>query len=115
LYVVRVEITVAVSIFWRIPIQPTDDPGQNTQLLSSIITHHPNLCSHLCKIWSQRESSHRHVFDSFGVEPKDTEVVDRVAVDGVGINFFVVVEYAVSPERSSSNHMSICHDVSVEY
>jgi hypothetical protein len=38
--------------------------------------------------------------------------VDRVAIDGVGIDFLVVIEDAVAPKGSRADDMSICEDVS---
>jgi hypothetical protein len=110
--VVRIEIAISVTIFWGISIQPTNDPRQNAQLLSSIIAHHSDLRSNLSKIRSQGQSSHRHIFDGFGIESKDTEIVDWVTVDRVSIDFFVIIEDAISPKGSSSDHMPIGHDVS---
>jgi hypothetical protein len=38
--------------------------------------------------------------------------MDRVAVDGVGVDLFMVVEHAVSPKRAGTDDVSICEDVS---
>ena len=107
----RLAMLQGIRRFRCIPVQSANNSRQNTQLLSSIITHHSDLRTNLRKIWSQRQCRYRHIFDSFRIESQDTKVVYRIAVDRIGINFFMVVEYAVSPERSGSYDMSIRHDI----
>lgn len=59
------------------------------------------------------EGRNRHVFDRFGVEAQNAEVMDGVPVDGVRIDFLMVVEYNITPERSRADNMSICKDISI--
>lgn len=52
------------------------------------------------QVRTQLEGRDRHVLDFLGVESQDTEVVDWIAVDRVGIDLLVVVEHNVAPERA---------------
>lgn len=49
-----------------------------------------------------------HVLDRFRVISKNTKVVYGVAVDGIAVDFFVIIEDAVSPKRPSAHDMSVC-------
>ena len=51
-------------------------------------------------LWAETQTIDLHIFDGFGVVPKDTEVVYRVAIDRIAVNFFVVIENTVTPERA---------------
>lgn len=52
-----------------------------------------------------------HILDRLGVVSEDAKVMDGVAVHGVAVDFFVVVKYAVSPERAGADNVAIRHDV----
>ena len=98
LVVTCVKIAISFAIFRRIAIQSADDARQNAELLAGVITHNPDLDTDLGKIRPQLQRRDGHVLDCFGVELEDTEIVDGVAIHGVRINLFVVVEDTVAPE-----------------
>lgn len=55
-----------------------------------------------------------HVLDRFRVVSEDTEIVNGVAVYGVTVHFFMVVEHAVSPEGTGADNMAVREDVATE-
>jgi hypothetical protein len=48
-----------------------------------------------------------HVLDRLGVVTKDSEIVNGVAVDGIAVNFLVVVEDTVAPEGTSADNVAV--------
>ena len=115
LVVTRVEVTVPVAVFGRVAIQPANDTRENAELLAGIVTDHPDLNANLGKVGPQRQGSHRHVLDGLRIELENAEVVDGIAVDRVRVDFFVVVEDAVTPEWARADDVTVCQDVSTRY
>lgn len=52
-----------------------------------------------------------HVLDCLGVVSQNAEIVNGVAVYRVTVDFFVIIEDAVSPEGASANDMAVGEDV----
>lgn len=65
------------------------------------------------KIRSKSQSGHWHIFDGFGVEAKDAEIVDRVTIHWIRIGFFVIVEDDVAREWSGTDDVTIRDDQAV--
>jgi hypothetical protein len=56
-----------------------------------------------------------HVLYSLGIVLKKAEIVDRVPVDGVAVDLFMVIEDAVAPERAGTDDVAIRQDISGGY
>ncbi len=55
-----------------------------------------------------------HVFDCFRVITQNAKVVDGVTIDRVAVDFFVVIEYAVAPERARADDVAVRQNVATE-
>lgn len=55
-----------------------------------------------------------HVLDRLGVVSQNSKIVNRVAVNGVAVDFLMVVEDTVAPEGTSANDVTVGQDVSVK-
>lgn len=55
-----------------------------------------------------------HILDRLGIVSQNTKIVNGVAVDGVTVDFFVVVEDTVAPEGTSADNVTVGQDVSAE-
>lgn len=53
-----------------------------------------------------------HILDGFGVVSQNAEIVNRVAIHGIAVDFFVVIEDAVAPEGAGADDMTVRQDVS---
>lgn len=53
-----------------------------------------------------------HIFDRLGVVSQNAKVVNGIAIDWITVNLFMVVENTMAPERTGTNNVSICQDVS---
>ncbi len=69
----------------------------------------------LREIWPERQSGHGHILDGVGVEAEDTKIVNRVAIDRIRVDFFVVIEDNEAREGTSTNDVSICDDQAFPY
>lgn len=116
---------------WRVAVDAADETRQDAQLFTSIVAndfdweaHYPQaalayLRKHrgrreggtFCNIGPQFQRDSVNVGRGFWVIAQNTEVMDRVAIDRVGIGLFLVVENSPTPERASSDYMSICQDI----
>lgn len=65
-------------------------------------------------VWPEIQAVNVHVLDGFWVVAEDAKIVDGIAIDGVAVDFLMVVEDAVAPKRTRANHMPVRQDVSVE-
>lgn len=101
--VVGIEVGVALAILWRVAVETTNDTGQDTELFTSIVTDNANFDTDLGEVWVQLQRGEGHVLDFGGVEAQDAKVVDGIAVYGVDIALFVIVEDAVANKWSGAN------------
>lgn len=46
---VLTEIVVTVTIVWGVPVYSADDPRQDTEFLSGIVTHNSDFSADTCK------------------------------------------------------------------
>lgn len=53
-----------------------------------------------------------HVLDGLGVVTKNSEIVNGVAVDGIAVDFLVVVKDTMAPEGTSADNVTVGEDVS---
>ena len=63
----------------------------------------------------QFQAVNMHVLYSLGIVLKKAEIVDRVPVDGVAVDLFMVIEDAVAPERAGTDDVAIRQDISGGY
>ena len=61
----------------------------------------------LCKVGAQFQAIDVHVLDRFGIVTKNSEIVYGIAVDGVAVDFLMVVEDTVAPKGTSTDNMTV--------
>lgn len=54
-----------------------------------------------------------HILDRLGVVSENSKIVNGVAVNGVAVDFLMVVEDTVAPEGASANNVTVGQDVSI--
>lgn len=54
-----------------------------------------------------------HILDRLGVVSENSKIVNGVAVNGVAVDFLMVVEDTVAPEGASANDVTVGQDVSI--
>ena len=54
-----------------------------------------------------------HVLDRLGVVSQNTKIVNGIAVYGVTVYLFMVVENAMSPKRAGTDNMAVRKDVPI--
>ena len=79
------EVTISLAVLRRVAIQATDDTRENAELLAGVVAYDPDLDPDTSVLGLQLQGCDRHVLDRLGVEPQETKVVDRVAIDRVDV------------------------------
>jgi hypothetical protein len=131
LVVTCVEIAIAFPIFWGIAVESADDAGQNTKLLTSVVSDNANLNADYSmsglvfsrlfrstkhtfgQVWTQIQSGDGHVLNLLRIKSQNAKVVDRISIYRVRVDLLVVIEYDVTPEWAGTNYMSVCQDITV--
>src|SRR6202000_202141 len=115
--VVCVEVAVALAIFRSIAVQSTDNSRQNAELFSGIVPNDSDFHADFCGLGLQSQRLNLHILDSLWIELQDTEIVDRVTINGSyvalhqcqqtvkeqrygkgGTHLLMVVKHTVAPE-----------------
>jgi hypothetical protein len=55
-----------------------------------------------------------HVLDRLGVVSQNSKIVNGVTVNGVAVDFLMVVKDTVAPKGTSANDVTVGQDVSVK-
>ena len=86
-----VEVVVtAASIRRRVSVESRKRARKKCKLFTGIVSDHPDLDANLGFFGSQVQGLHVHEPNVAWVEAVEAEVVDRVAIDRVNVNFFVI-------------------------
>lgn len=132
-----VEIAVALSVLRSVAIETADDARENAEFLSSIVTCNPDLDSDcvsvsrnsnsslvvsdgelpvhtFCKVRPQLQRLNGHILDCLWVEAQDAEVVDGIPIYWEAIDFFVVIEDAIAPERAAADDVAVGQNIAGE-
>jgi hypothetical protein len=90
-----------------LPTQFGDRALQNGELLAGVVAHHANLAPDLRALWKQRQRLRLDVAQLGRIVTIDPEVVDRIAVHRIELDFLAIEKYGFGRDRPRRHHMTI--------
>ncbi len=111
LHVERVEVVVlADAVFGGFAVEPRQRARQDRELLAGVVADDADLGADARAFRVQRQRHRPHVTQLGRVVAIDAEVVHRVAIDGVQLDFLAVLEHRRRYHRSGRDDVPVGQD-----